>query len=125
MESQKKKKIAFPETALLLLIIVVFIAALTYFVPAGEFDRIIDDATGREIVVAGSYHEIDRTPTTPLQLFSSIFRGIVKASDIIAMVFVIGGAFGIVSICLSHKDPAYFGDNTIYQRRDGSALFCI
>ena len=97
MESQKKKKIAFPETALLLLIIVVFIAALTYFVPAGEFDRIIDDATGREIVVAGSYHEIDRTPTTPLQLFSSIFRGIVKASDIIAMVFVIGGAFGIVS----------------------------
>lgn len=97
MESQKRKKIAFPETALLLLIIVVFIAALTYIVPAGEFDRVIDDATGREIVVAGSYHEIERTPTTLLQLFSSIFRGIVKASDIIAMVFVIGGAFGIVS----------------------------
>ena len=97
MESQKRKKIAFPETALLLLIIVVFIAALTYIVPAGEFDRVIDDAAGREIVVAGSYHEIERTPTTLLQLFSSIFRGIVKASDIIAMVFVIGGAFGIVS----------------------------
>ena len=97
MESQKRKKIAFPETALLLLIIVVFIAALTYIVPAGEFDRVIDDATGREIVVAGSYHEIERTPTTLFQLFSSIFRGIVKASDIIAMVFVIGGAFGIVS----------------------------
>ena len=40
-----------------LLMIMLFIAAiLTYIIPAGSFDRVPLADTGREMVVAGSYH---------------------------------------------------------------------
>lgn len=97
MTEKRKWKIEFPETALLLLIIIAVVAALTYILPAGQFERVIDAETGRELVKAGTYTVTESNPTTLAELFSSVFNGLVKASDIIAFVFVVGGAFGIVS----------------------------
>lgn len=97
MTEKKKLKIEFPETALLLLIIIAVVAALTYILPAGQFERVIDPATERELVKAGTYAVTESNPTSLAELFSSVFNGLVKASDIIAFIFVVGGAFGIVS----------------------------
>ncbi len=93
----KKKGFKFPETALLLLFIIGFVAALTYILPAGTFERVTDEETGRLLVKAGTYTLVESNPTTATQLFSSVFRGLVRASEIIAFIFVVGGAFGIVS----------------------------
>lgn len=95
--NEKKRKFKFPETALLLLVIIVVVAALTYVLPAGTFERITDEATGRELVKAGTYTVTASNPTSLTELFSAVFRGLVKASEIIAFIFVVGGAFGIVS----------------------------
>lgn len=97
LNTKKKWKLAFPETSLLLMIIILFAAAMTYVMPAGQFERLLDEETGRELVKAGTYAVTDSNPTSLVELFSSIFRGLVKASDIIALIFVIGGAFGIVA----------------------------
>lgn len=97
MTEKKKRKIAFPETALLLFIIIAVVAGLTYILPAGQFERVVDEATGRELVKAGTYAITESNPTSLAELFSSVFNGMVKASEIIAFVFVVGGAFGIVS----------------------------
>ncbi|MEY8369311.1 TIGR00366 family protein [Anaerovoracaceae bacterium 42-11] len=97
LNEKRKRKLAFPETALLLLIIVAFVAALTYVMPAGAFERVLDEETGRELVKAGTYAVTESNPTSLVELFSAVFRGLVKASDIIALIFVIGGAFGIVA----------------------------
>lgn len=97
LNEKKKRKLAFPETALLLLIIIAVAAGLTYIMPAGQFERVVDEATGRELVKAGTYQVMESNPTSLVGLFSSVFRGIVKASEIIGLVFVVGGAFGIVS----------------------------
>lgn len=96
-EKKKKFKLSFPETSLLLMIIIVVAAILTYIVPAGEFDRVTDEETGREIVQAGTYKEIESNPTSIQDLLAAVYSGIVKAVEIIAFVFVVGGAFGIVS----------------------------
>ena len=37
-------------------------AALTWMLPAGEFDRREDPVTGRRVAVAGSYHAVERHP---------------------------------------------------------------
>ena len=97
LNEKRKRKLAFPETALLLLIIVAFVAALTYVMPAGAFERVLDEETGRGLVKAGTYAVTESNPTSLVELFSAVFRGLVKASDIIALIFVIGGAFGIVA----------------------------
>ncbi len=97
LHEKKRRKLAFPETALLLLIIIAVAAGLTYIMPAGQFERVVDEATGRELVKAGTYTVMESNPTSLVELFSSVFRGIVKASEIIGLVYVVGGAFGIVS----------------------------
>ena len=84
LNTKKKWKLAFPETSLLLMIIILFAAAMTYVMPAGQFERLLDEETGRELVKAGTYAVTDSNPTSLVELFSSIFRGLVKASDIIA-----------------------------------------
>ena len=54
MEMEKKKKGAkIPHTYVILGIIIVIMTVLTWIVPAGEFDRAFDEATGRTIVVPG------------------------------------------------------------------------
>ena len=52
-EKQKKQKKPFkiPHTYVILGIIIVIMAVLTWIVPAGEFDRVVDEASGRTLVV--------------------------------------------------------------------------
>ena len=69
---------------------------MTYVLPAGRFDRRDDPATGRKIVVAGTYHAVPQAPITPFQAVVAIPRGMAAAAPIIFLVFLIGGAFGVV-----------------------------
>ena len=44
--SKKKKKFKFPHTYTLIFCILVIVAVMTYIVPAGNYDTIIDPETG-------------------------------------------------------------------------------
>ena len=98
MENKIKErtwKIRFPDTGTLLIALVVLSALLTYIVPAGAFDREVVD--GRSLVVAGTYQSTEANPTTFMSLIQSIYNGMLDASDIAWFIFVVGGAFGIVT----------------------------
>lgn len=71
-------------------------AVLTWLVPAGEYDRQEDEATGRTVVVAGTYHAVERTPVGPLGMLLSVPRGLIDAGDVVFLVFLVGGAFAVV-----------------------------
>jgi len=82
---------------LVLLASCVFIAAfLSYVLQAGEFDRRLDEATGREVVVAGTYHEVASSPVNFFRAVVALPRGMADAADVIFLVFLIGGAFTVV-----------------------------
>ena len=84
-----------PSTVTLLMLIIVISTIITYFIPAGEFER-TEDADGNTVVVGGTFSQIEQTPVDIMTMFGSIFNGIVEAADIIAFIFIIGGAFSIV-----------------------------
>lgn len=94
---KKERKFKFPDTALLLFLIILVVAGLTYILPAGQFERVFDEPTNRTLVQAGTYTVVESNPTSITELFSSVLRGLIRASEIVAFVFVIGGSFGIVS----------------------------
>lgn len=89
-------KFKIPHTYALLFFLVIFVAILTYFVPAGEFDRAVDPDTGRTFVVADSFHNIDNSPVSAFGMFKAIPKGMEKAGYIIFFVLMIGGSFGIL-----------------------------
>jgi uncharacterized ion transporter superfamily protein YfcC len=92
-----KKKFKFPSTVTLLSLIILFVALLTYIVPAGEFERIEDVSTGRIVVIPGSYSVIEQSPVSYKTLFSSFYNAVIQAADLVAFVFVCGGAFGVIT----------------------------
>lgn len=75
----------------------VFLAAVaTWILPAGEFERAYDEELGREVAVAGSYHPVEAEPVGVFQALEAIPRGIQEVGDIIALIFLIGGALTVV-----------------------------
>jgi uncharacterized ion transporter superfamily protein YfcC len=85
-----------PHPVVLLLGAVAVAAALTWMLPPGEFDRRDDAATGRRVVVAGTYHRVPPAPVGPFAAVVAVPRGIVEAADVIAVVLFVGGAWVIV-----------------------------
>ena len=64
----------------LLAVCILVAAALTYIVPAGEFERRDDAKIGRKVVVAGSYHRVAQNPVSPFQALVAVPKGIVDAA---------------------------------------------
>jgi uncharacterized ion transporter superfamily protein YfcC len=85
-----------PHPFVLLLATVGLAALTTWVVPAGEYARRDDPATGRLVVVAGTYHRVESRPVGPLGAFVAIPRGFVEGADVIAVVLLVGGAWVIV-----------------------------
>jgi uncharacterized ion transporter superfamily protein YfcC len=85
-----------PHPLLLLLFGVVVAAALTWILPSGAFDRRDDPATGRRVVVPGTYHAVPKAPVGLLGAATAVSRGFVAAAEVIAVVLFVGGAWTIV-----------------------------
>ncbi len=92
----KKKKHGSISTVTVLSMIILLIAILTYIVPAGEFERVVNDA-GKTVVVPGSYHAIEASPVGFKTLMAVVYNAVIAASSLIGFVFVVGGAFGVIN----------------------------
>lgn len=88
-----------PHTYVIVFIIIIVSIIATWFVPAGEFERITkqtEDGQTKTVVVENSYHRLEQQPQT-WQLFSSVFTGFVNQAHIIVFILLIGGAFWILN----------------------------
>ena len=86
----------FPHPLSLLFVCVAVAAASTWVLPAGQYDRHKDEATGRDVVTAGSYRPALPNPISPLEALVAIPRGMADAGSVIFFVFLLGGAFTAV-----------------------------
>src|SRR5205823_2420194 len=73
-------RLCFPHPLTLLVGFIALAAVMTYVLPAGQFDRRDDPATGRRVVVAGTYHAVPQAPVTPFQAVVAIPRGMAAAA---------------------------------------------
>jgi uncharacterized ion transporter superfamily protein YfcC len=85
-----------PHPVVLLGAAVILAALLTWILPAGQFDRRDDAATGRRVVVAGSYHRTAAAPLGPFAVAVAVPRGFIAGADVIALVLLVGGAWVVV-----------------------------
>jgi len=86
----------FPGPFALLVACILIAAALTWVLPAGQYQRQLDPATGRDVVVAGTYARVEAQPVGPFQAIIAIPKGVAATADVIALVFLIGGAFAVI-----------------------------
>lgn len=92
--SQKKWYEYIPHPVVILFLIMVVVAILTYILPAGNFERI--EVNGRQQVIPNSFTTTTSTPVGLLDLFKAFPMGFSTASSIIFVVLAGGIMFGIL-----------------------------
>jgi uncharacterized ion transporter superfamily protein YfcC len=70
--------------------------ALTWILPAGAYERRPDTATGRSVVVPGTFARVAPSPVGPLAALMAVPRGIVAGADVIVTILFVGGAFALL-----------------------------
>ncbi len=89
-------RLRFPHPLVIIVGCILLAALLTYLLPAGEFQRRDDPATGRRIVVPGTYERVEAQPVGPFRALTAIQKGMMDAGAVIFYVFLVGGAFAVV-----------------------------
>jgi uncharacterized ion transporter superfamily protein YfcC len=85
-----------PHPLILLLGGVAVAVALTWIIPAGEYTRRQDPASGRALVVPGTYAPVEAAPIGPMAAILTVPRGMVAGADVILVILFVGGAFGLL-----------------------------
>lgn len=90
------QKIKIPHTLVLLLYIMIAALIMTWVIPAGEFERSVNEL-GQTVVQPGTYSVLaEQTTLSPLTLFTVIPQAMGDAQAVIFFVLLIGGVMGIL-----------------------------
>ena len=114
-------KFRFPHPLVLIVGFIILAAALSYVLPAGEFTRHLDAVTGRQVVVAGSYHAVPATPVGPLDVLVNVPKGLADAAAVVFLIFLAGGAFTVVD----QTGALRFGVDWLLRRAHGREVLVI
>lgn len=96
-KTKEKRSFQAPHTFVILVVLILIAVAATYVVPAGEYTRYADEATGRTLVEEGSFHYVESAPVSFFSIPSLIYRAIVKAASTVTFILIIGGSFEIIT----------------------------
>lgn len=87
---------SFPNALTIVVTVIFFAGILTYIIPKGQYQRVNDPNTKREIVVPGSYKTVKAENLSPLQILVCIPKGIINGGEVVMLIFLVGGCFFIV-----------------------------
>lgn len=118
----------FPTAYTILFLLIILVAALTWIIPAGSYDRVMDDTVGREIAVAGTYQQVESNPQgfwdvmlAPTAGFYDPDSYAANAIDVALFVLFLGGFLGIVNA----TGAIDTGIRTVMRRLQGHEIWMI
>lgn len=86
----------FPNAFVIIVAFIFFAWVLTYIVPQGTYERIIDQESGITTVISDSYEEIDGQQLSVFDLLLAVPKGIAGRAETIVLILLIGGAFYVI-----------------------------
>ena len=94
----------FPTAYTILFGLILFVAALTWIIPAGQYERVMNEDVGREIAVAGTYSEVEPNRQGFVDVMLAPGAGFydpdsyaANAIDVALFVLFLGGFLGVVN----------------------------
>lgn len=89
------KAFKMPTAYTILFALIILVAVLTWFVPAGQYDYAVGD-DGSQQPIAGTYHEVEQTPQGVGDVILAPFKGFYDAVDVALFIMMVGGFLGVV-----------------------------
>lgn len=97
-------KFKFPSAFTILFALIAVMAALTWFVPVGEYQRVENEQLGKMVPVPGSFQRVEPNPQgvddvllAPINGFYDISSYQARAIDVALFVIIIGGFLGVIN----------------------------
>ncbi|MDN3696412.1 MULTISPECIES: YfcC family protein [Vibrio] len=94
----------FPSAYTILFLLIATVALLTWIVPAGQYDRAMNEDLGREVPITGTYKATDGNPQGVVDVLMAPIDGFydhnsyeAAAIDVSLFILVIGGFLGLVT----------------------------
>ena len=94
----------FPTAYTILFLLIIFVAALTWIIPAGQYNREMNEEVGREVAVPGTYQTVEANPQGPIDVLLAPIGGFydpdsyaANAIDVALFVLLLGGFLGVVN----------------------------
>lgn len=94
----------FPTAYTILFALIVIMAALTWLIPAGEYDRVASEALSRDVPVPGTYQLVEAAPQNLYKVIMAPIAGFydpssyeANAIDVSLFVLIVGGFLGVVT----------------------------
>jgi uncharacterized ion transporter superfamily protein YfcC len=94
----------FPSAFTILFGLIILVAALTWIIPAGQYERAFNAALDRDVPVAGTYSTTEQNPQGIFDVILAPIAGLydpgtneANAIDVALFVIVIGGFIGVIS----------------------------
>ncbi|HMQ92774.1 MAG TPA: YfcC family protein [Amaricoccus sp.] len=94
----------FPTAFTILFALIIVVAALTWIIPAGQYERAFNETLGREAPVPGTYAQVEPNPQglvavlmAPIAGLYDPATGMANAIDVAVFVLIIGGFLAVVT----------------------------
>jgi uncharacterized ion transporter superfamily protein YfcC len=94
----------FPTAYSILFALIIVMAALTWILPAGQYQRVANEALGKDAPVPGTYQVVEASQQgvldvlmAPITGFYNQTTGMANAIDVSLFVLIIGGFLGVVN----------------------------
>ena len=97
----------FPTAFTILFLLIAVVAALTWVIPAGQYERAYSEALGADAPVPGTYAQVEANPQGPVAVLLAPIAGLydpgllgssaAAAIDVAVFVLIIGGFIGVVT----------------------------
>ena len=94
----------FPTAYTILFLLIILVAALTWIIPAGQYDRAMNEEVGREVAVPGTYQTVDPNPQGFVDIMLAPTAGfydpdsyVANAIDVALFVIFLGGFLGVMN----------------------------
>lgn len=97
MELEEKRKFKMPNTIVLIIGLIILAALATYLIPAGEYDLVFDETTGRDVIDPASYGQVEQTPVSISFILKTLYKGMLNGSGTIMMILLVGGLVTIIT----------------------------
>lgn len=91
---KKKWSFKLPSAYVILLSIIVILAILTWFIPAGQYEYVEEGGSLKP--VAGTFHYVEANPQGIVDVILAPIRGFIDGIEIITFILAIGGFLGVV-----------------------------
>ncbi|NLC21562.1 MAG: YfcC family protein, partial [Halomonadaceae bacterium] len=118
----------FPTAYTVLFLLIAVIAALTWIIPAGQYERSMNEEIDREVAVPGTYQQVEANPQGFVDVMLAPTAGfydpdsyVANAIDVALFVLFLGGFLGVVNA----TGAIDTGIKSVMQRLKGREIWMI